>query len=300
MSGGGSRGKRVHPVNTPLIPQSRPTANLHPLGVSQNGIPPNQVQPPLRGSKKLADKAGKALTGTYMLNILISSDVEFNQYARYQPQTQLILISHFHQAIFIHIPKNAGQSIELSFLSDIGLSYENRAPLLLRPRVNCDNNSPPRLAHLTARQYVELKYIPQKMYTSYYKFCVCRNPWDRAFSLYKFLTDQSKPFNQFVKDDFTKKIYKELHWFAMNQARFIQNQTQDLLVDRVIRFERLESEFNEVATRLNLKTKQLTHTNKSNNSKKIDYREAYCEKSKRIIADLYQEDINLFGYSFDK
>ena len=86
----------------------------------------------------------------------------------------------------------------------------------------------------------------------------------------------------------------------MSQASFIQNQSHDLLVDKVIRFERLEKEFNKVATRLKLKTKQLTHTNKSKNSKKIDYREAYCEQSKRIIADLYKEDINLFRYSFEK
>ena len=208
------------------------------------------------------------------------------------------MISHFHQSIFIHIPKNAGQSIERAFLSDLGLTWETRAPLLLRNRVNADNNTPPRLAHLTANQYVKLKYIPHDMFRSYYKFCVCRNPWDRAFSLYKYLTDQSKPFAQFVKDDFKKKIYNDLNWFAMSQAKFIQNQNNELLVDRIIRLENLDSEFNDIANKLKLKTKHLDKTNVSQNRKKINYREAYCKESKRIIADLYEDDIKMLNYNF--
>lgn len=209
------------------------------------------------------------------------------------------MISHFHRSIFIHIPKNAGQSIEKAFLQDLGLAWENRAPLLLRPRVDCDNESPPRLAHLTASQYVRLKYIPRKMYKAYFKFCVCRNPWDRAFSLYKYLTDQSKPFAEFVKDDFTRKIYEDHYWFAMSQAKFIESRRGKILVDRIIRFESLDGEFNEIAERLKLKTKRLAHVNKSENARQIDYRKAYCEKSRDIIADLYSDDVKLFGYSFE-
>jgi hypothetical protein len=208
------------------------------------------------------------------------------------------MISHFHETVFIHVPKNAGQSIEQAFLSDIGLSWRNRAPLLLRPRVDCDNDTPPRLAHLTGSQYVSLKYITPKMFSSYYKFGVCRNPWDRAFSLFKYLTNQSKPFTRFVKEDFKKEIYEKHQWFAMSQAKFLLDESNKPLVDKIIRFEKLKDGFEEVARKLRFKTTDLPHINTSKSQVKIDYREAYCEESKQIIADMYADDIELFNYSF--
>lgn len=208
------------------------------------------------------------------------------------------MISHFHETIFIHVPKNAGQSIEQAFLADIGLSWRNRAPLLLRPKVDCDNDTPPRLAHLTGSQYVDLKYITPKMFSSYYKFGVCRNPWDRAFSLYKYLTNQSKPFTRFVKEDYEIEIYKKRYWFSMSQAKFLLDESNKPVVDKIIRFEELSSGFEEVARKLRLKTTNLPHINKSKSLAKIDYREAYCEESKKIIADIYADDIELFDYSF--
>ena len=43
------------------------------------------------------------------------------------------MISHHHKCVFIHIPKNAGQSIENLFLELLNLTWETKAPLLLRP-----------------------------------------------------------------------------------------------------------------------------------------------------------------------
>ena len=208
------------------------------------------------------------------------------------------MISHFHQAVFIHIPKNAGQSVESAFLSDLELSWNERAPLLLRPRVDCDNKTPPRLAHLTGNQYVELKYMTEQMYNSYYKFAICRNPWDRAFSLYKYLTKGSKPFAKFVKEDFEREIHQRYHWFAMSQAKYLLGNDQQLLVDRILRFETLESDFKEIATKLGLKSTILPHVNKSKNPAKTSYRDEYCEESKKIIAEIYADDIKLLRYTF--
>lgn len=210
------------------------------------------------------------------------------------------MISHFHETVFIHIPKNAGQSIEQAFLSDIGLSWSDRAPLLLRQSVDCDNGTPPRLAHLTGSQYVDLKYLTPKLFASYYKFSVCRNPWDRAFSLYKYLTNQSKPFASYIREDFEKEIYIKHNWFAKSQASFLINRENKLLVDEVIRFERLNDDFRKIAGKLKLKSTTLPHVNESKNQAKIDYRDAYCEKSKQIIEKLYADDIDLFNYSFEK
>ena len=78
----------------------------------------------------------------------------------------------------------------------------------------------------------------------------------------------------------------------------IQNQNNELLVNRIIRLENLDSEFNDIANKLKLKTKHLDKTNVSQNRKKINYREAYCKESKRIISDLYEDDIKMLNYNF--
>jgi hypothetical protein len=46
------------------------------------------------------------------------------------------MISYKRKCVFVHIPKCAGQSIESVFDNDAGLTWENRAPFLLRPNAN--------------------------------------------------------------------------------------------------------------------------------------------------------------------
>ena len=59
------------------------------------------------------------------------------------------MISHRHQCVFVHVPKTAGISIEHVFLAQYGLTWDERAPLLLR--FNPDPAlGPERLGHLTA------------------------------------------------------------------------------------------------------------------------------------------------------
>ena len=70
------------------------------------------------------------------------------------------MISIKHKIIFIHIPKCAGQSIENIFLRDLGLSWKERYPLLLRPR-KPNEKGPERLAHLYAEEYLSLIHISE-------------------------------------------------------------------------------------------------------------------------------------------
>lgn len=106
------------------------------------------------------------------------------------------MISHHHKSVFVHIPKCGGQSIETAFLHDIGLDWRRRAPLLLRFNDNPDLG-PPRLAHLLARDYVTMGYLPKDMFDSYFKFAVVRNPYRRIVSTYQYL-DTKRPFREFL------------------------------------------------------------------------------------------------------
>ena len=130
------------------------------------------------------------------------------------------MISHQHETIFIHIPKCAGTSIERVFLEDINVTWQNRSPLLLRINENHEVG-PPRLAHLTHGEYTEFHYISKKLFRKYFKFSICRNPYARTYSLYKYTTNQTISFDSFVLN-LKEKFSKEEHfWFIRPQTDFI-------------------------------------------------------------------------------
>ena len=78
--------------------------------------------------------------------------------------------------VFVHVPKCAGQSVEMFFLNRIGLDWERRAPLLLRPN-DVPALGPHLLAHLKAHEYVEKKWMTPLEFNEYFKFAFVRNPW---------------------------------------------------------------------------------------------------------------------------
>ena len=234
------------------------------------------------------------------------------------------MISHHHECIFVHIPKNAGQSIEQVFLDLLGLQWETRAPLLLRPN-DRPELGPPKLAHLKADEYVRFKYLTQEMFDEYFKFAFVRNPWSRAVSIYKYFGYGMKSdFKSFLLGDFKNKIFEEMQWFVGPQSDFIYANDGRLLVDYVGRFEELQDSFDFVCKRIDLPSIKLPHVNESKNSTDIlssnpkkTIRDLLCgHKTIRIphyekwwdyydkesidcVSRLYEKDIELLGYNFE-
>jgi len=236
------------------------------------------------------------------------------------------MLSHHHKTIFVHIPKCAGQSVEMAFLADLGLGWETRAPLLLRPNDRRDLG-PPRLAHLVAADYVNCRYTPQEMFDSYFKFAIVRNPWTRAVSLYRHL-GLDMPFRDFVadwlSDQFARPAVAESYWFVRPQTEFVFS-GDALLVDEVIRFEALAEQFPRIAAAAALLS-PLPHVNRTGDlgaqrasakpwlsrlrgtarsrfgrSRHIhhdDWRDYYTDEAAEGIARLYHADTAAFGYAF--
>ncbi|MGB1055465.1 MAG: sulfotransferase family 2 domain-containing protein [Flavobacteriales bacterium] len=151
------------------------------------------------------------------------------------------MISHKHRTIFVHIPKCAGTSVEVMFLHDLGLTYANRAPLVLRKNEISDLG-PPRLAHLRASDYVRHHYISQSLFESYYKFAITRHPFDRLRSTYVYLgfnrwMSFSVFINRVVKQSLEKRDY--LFWFLRPQVHFIFDEEMNLIVDDVFEIRKI-------------------------------------------------------------
>ena len=232
------------------------------------------------------------------------------------------MISHEHETVFVHIPKCGGQSIEHMFLDDLGLSWETRSPLLLRPK-DPGEKGPPRLAHLLARDYVGLEYISEEQFSRYYKFAVVRNPYGRALSFYNYLrigparsallqavlgprvarrlTGIRKiGLDEFFLDWLPKQFLDgdsdgsaSKFWFVRPQADYVFDGAGALLVDRLVRLENLGQEIDEVRTQCRLRA-ELRHVNRSSVAAAQN---ELMPRHLDSIEELYRDDFEAFGYA---
>lgn len=233
------------------------------------------------------------------------------------------MICHQQKTIFIHIPRTAGQSIERVFLKQAGLSWENRAPLLLK-----DNNDPtlgpPYLAHLTAQEYVKYGYLSQDTFDHYYKFAFVRNPWDRVVSFYKYFGyDRKITFKRFLHDVLYPHLWNEYYYFIRPQFEYIFDNYDVQIIDFIGHFESLDQDFRSISSKVGIQAMELPHVNRSDrvigkfsfrprrllkylkDIKKDrmetlfkNFHEYYDEDDMGLVQNLYQKDILSFNYRF--
>jgi len=177
---------------------------------------------------------------------------------------------------------------------------------------------------------VPYKYLTQEQFDQYFKFSFVRNPWDRIVSIYKYFGwDRYVEFKRFVVKKLKNEVWRDNYWFVRPQSDFVCNQSGDIIVDFLGKFENLRADFNQVCQHLGLAPTELPHINMSKKQKlkpinpnKIfnyaqwlyhnrtmprsktipsfsNYQDYYDDESRELVAQLYQKDIELFGYKFD-
>ena len=213
------------------------------------------------------------------------------------------MISEEFSFIFVHIPRTAGQSIENFFLDRSKSRGDIRNRSLLRPNFN-RRKGPPRLAHLTAEEYLTKSYVESRFFAKYFKFAFIRNPWQRLFSEYCYsYQHKHKNFKLFLFKHFPTKKNDSYFKLQANfrhvlpQYQYIFNDQGKQLVDFIGRFENLESDFKVICKKLNIVYQPLPKTNRSNPDT-LDYRRFYDAETRDFVANFYAEDISRFNYSF--
>lgn len=232
------------------------------------------------------------------------------------------MISHNHKAIFIHIPKAAGTSIETYFLDDLGLDFEDKHSLILGRTTNL-YAAPKVLSHLTAIQMLEQHYISQELFDSYFKFSIVRYPIDRLFSTYKYWGYAAViSFNTFITKQLPRLYRSEKHHFFLKpQTEFLYDVSgQQNLMDFTGRLENLQDDFKNILKLLGKEATPLKHVNKGKEygllrgAKKImdnPYLLTSISLAKhrskdlsnvalQIILDYYHKDFENFNYPIPK
>ena len=221
-----------------------------------------------------------------------------------------MLISNSKKFIFIHIPKNAGQSITNAFFQFclgnkgrfatdiIGARNYIKINTKLMQYFNFSFYDHPFKDHERA---TKVKQVLGPSYSSYFKFAFVRNPWDWIFSHYtytmknvrhyrhSFVKNNLKNFDEYVEYECSKGMHEQY-----NQNGFIFDSSGNQLVDFIGKFENIQNDFQNICNQLDIDA-NIKHFNQSN---KLSYRDHFSKRSKDLVKDYYYKDIELFDYKF--
>ena len=209
------------------------------------------------------------------------------------------MVNHKCKFIFVHIPKTGGTSIE-AYLYSI---FKNNS-FKDSNRLQKGGYIP---KHKLFAQHATLKQLKNELNVpvdDYFKFTVCRNPFERAVSDYFWcsrLLQTPKPFKDYL---LVRNGYEKLNHLESNKGRGDHFYTQFEFIeingrskiDFIIRFENLQKDFNIVCGKLKIPHHNLPHNNRSKNRK--HYTEYYDDETREIVAKKFAKDIEFFGYKF--
>jgi hypothetical protein len=219
-----------------------------------------------------------------------------------------MIISHKHKFIFIKTKKTAGTSIEISlsrFCSNEDIitpvypkeDEDIRAKLGKFPQnyvieVHEDNQIEKKefYNHIPAAKIKEL--IGENIWSSYYKFCFERNPWDKVISAYYFIAAQSSnkkiTFQQFL-DSYLEVPY--------NYPLYTID--DNVVVDFIGKYESLEEDMLKIYKEIGLPYDGWLPIAKGNYRKNREhYSQFYTLAQKQIVEKYFEKEIELFNYRF--
>lgn len=193
-------------------------------------------------------------------------------------------LSDEQNVIFLHIPKTGGTTIRKLFHLD---KFVDENP-----------KSIPSPQHLTC-ELLRI-FLGSKRYNNYYKFTFIRNPWGRLLSDFFWRKDRKGireigSFEDYV--DFAKlKVRYRSFYEEPFLDHFIPQVDYTIDADDVFRFEAFEQGVRVLEQKLGI---ELGSIDKKPIKASDKYWEFYNKRTKAIVAEVYAEDIEMFGYEFE-
>ena len=188
------------------------------------------------------------------------------------------LLSDKYKYLFVHVPKNGGNSIWQELLCHekraqiklfekwlhmrfaAGGDIEHRERILLGTLAALKEDpvylKSLQYGHATISQIKE--FVPDNKFDTYLKIAIVRNPWERAYSLYTYHTK----FGKSVQLDFSDYLVEQGEVGALDQFQWLESKGKNV-VNEIIRMEDFQSQVPVVMGKLGIQNFKLQHRNVS-------------------------------------
>jgi hypothetical protein len=227
-----------------------------------------------------------------------------------------LIISHEHKFIFFKTRKTASTSVDMALSRHCGdgdvISYLNREDEALKEMLGLrraqnfhvparywtladatkfvfKGRRPRYTEHMSASSLKQR--LDREAWRSYFKFCVERNPFDKAVSLYYWRTR-----DQAVKPTLEEFLHSVEETSLSNVGIYAANGC--LQVDYIVRYEQLEVGLKSVAETLGLNGLDLPQAKSGIRKEKAHYRDLMSEESRVIVERVCSKEIELLEYEF--
>jgi len=138
------------------------------------------------------------------------------------------------------------------------------------------------------------KRVPGRLWNSYFKLCVERNPWDKVLSHY--YMHAAREGGSLSLDQYLARGR-----FPINYFRYTDSSGDKIIVNRVLRYENLLAELSEVFSQLNIPFDGTLGV-KAKSEYRADrrpYKQMFNDKQRRIVENAFVREIELHGYRFE-
>jgi FkbM family methyltransferase len=203
---------------------------------------------------------------------------------------------------FVDIPRTSSSSIKAELGSVFGAAY---AKLNIKDYGYGKKSMLP--DHLLAKDMKEL--LGEDCWNNLFSFTFVRNPWDRAVSLYLYRKRLEKNILDMEFKDYVIALYKHLtkqenslfayHGYSLSASDFILDDDENVIIDYVGKYENRNEDINYISRKIGCRTLGNLCLQKAN-KENTHYSQFYDDESREIIEEIYQKDIELFKYSFEK
>ncbi len=230
-----------------------------------------------------------------------------------------MIVSHRYRFIFLKTAKTAGTSIELALsrflgpddiitpvaaddeslrkkLGGIGPQNYQLPPESTKhwfSRLRRTFSKPVFYNHMPATEVQAL--VGEKIWHTYFRFCVERNPFERAVSLYYWCCRKGPrpPISQFLQSP-------QIELLTRRGIQIYTASDGQWLVDRVLRYENLETELESVRVQLGLPEPLLLPNAKGGlRPAEQHYSELLSSEDRMIIERRFRREMTLFQYGWE-
>ncbi|MEO0513139.1 MAG: sulfotransferase family 2 domain-containing protein [Planctomycetota bacterium] len=199
-----------------------------------------------------------------------------------------MIVSHRHRFIFIKTEKTAGTSIEVhlsrhcgpeDIVTAFGSGEEGHEP----------RNSGGLSGHMTAAEVRGL--VGERVFDSYFKFCVERNPWDRMVSMW-YMVNARRPGLEVSFETFLTQ------WQVRRNER-LYTLGDRVLVDEIVRYEDLPHALDRVLDRFGIPPFRGIRAKSQYRRERRPYQSYYSPAYARMVGKWFRGEARRMGYSFE-